>query len=81
MFTYQLFFDSCLYGSNSLHSMLDFHKKNIALIWKKYQGILPTNMLACLVIHIIFITDVLTEYIANKECQIHHIYLDQCSIQ
>ena len=41
-------------GSNTQHNISPFHKKNIALRLKKFQGILPTLMFAYLVIIYIF---------------------------
>ena len=41
--------DSSISGSNSQHSMLDFHKENTVLLKNKFQGIMPTTMLASLI--------------------------------
>ena len=47
----------------------------------KFQGILPTNMLASLDIHNIFVSDVYMEDIADTKCQLHTIHLEQYYIQ
>ena len=59
MFTYHPFIDSYLSGSNSQHSMSYFHNEDTVLLNNKGQGILPTTMLAPLVIHNSFTTDVI----------------------
>ena len=62
MFIYHPFVDSCLFGNNIYHSMLDFHKENNVLIKNTWKGILSTAMLASLVIHKFFIWCIYRRY-------------------
>ena len=73
MVIYHQKIDSCIYGSNSQHSMLDFDKKRTASIWNIsidncYQEIFPTFMLALCVLVKYFLTLVYLEVIANIIC-------------
>ena len=59
--------------------MLYFTKKTLFYKKKKCQEILPTTMLAYLVINNIFVSDIYI--IANMKCQLCHLHLEQDFIQ
>ena len=52
--------------------MLDFHKEKTFLGKNKFQGIVPTNILAPLQVHSIFDFDIYMDYIVYIICQLHH---------
>ena len=68
------FIDYSISGSNSQHSMLDFHKGNTVLLNNKFQGIIPTNMLAYLVNINIYVSDAYMYDIYKIMCQLHHLH-------
>ena len=79
--SYYSLIDSYLSESNIQHSMLSFHKEDSSLPNIKGQGILATTLLASLVIHNFFITDVYMEYIADVKYQLYRIQLANVFIQ
>ena len=70
-----------LFGSNIKYSMLSINKECNGLLKNKCEGVLPTNMIASLVIHNSFVYDVYMEDIANMKCQLHHIQMEEYFIQ
>ena len=63
-----LYIDYCLSGSNIQHSELSILNKNDALPMNKFQGILPTNMLAYLNIISGFYSNAYMEDIYDMKC-------------
>ena len=67
----------CLCGNNSQHSLLAFQKENKAELKNKFQGILPTFILASLVISTFFTPGVYMDDIANIICQLFQYSIKQ----
>ena len=75
------FIDSSIYGSKSQYLILALHKENTILLKKKYQLILPKNMLVSLVIQKSFVSDVYMDDISGIKYQPYHLHLEQYFIQ
>ena len=69
----------CIYifGSNIQLSILYFHKGNTILQDRRFQGILPTNMLASLVNIKSVVANLYINYIADMVCHIQCLHYDQ----
>ena len=61
--------------------MLALHKETTVLIKNKYQGIIPTTMLAPLLINNSFVSDVYMDDISGMIYQLHHLNFEQDFIQ
>ena len=81
MCTCHLLIDSNIYGRNSQHSMLDFHKESIYLLNNRFQGILPTNMLTSLVNINNFVSYLYMDDIYEMICKPQHLHMEQYFIQ
>ena len=73
----QQFVDSNIFKSNIQHSMLAFHKEKTFLLKYKFQGIMPTTMLAYLVNCKKIVTNMYMNDISNIICQLYHLHLEQ----
>ena len=81
MFICPLFSYYCLFESNSQYSFSIFHTEDTSLVKKKFQSILPINMLSSLVIHNISISHLFVDDISKMKFQIHQCIFGEKFIQ